>query len=255
VLLHGSAPGSSGWTNFAGTLGALAPHFTVLAPDLPGWGLSQAVPPDQFDPVGAVEEFLAAHGIERVRLVGNSMGALVTLTLAARRPELVTRLVTLGAPALHAAPPDAEAPSPGLVQLLSTYADPSPEQMQTMLRTMVFDPDLVDSSAVQERCAAAAARPELLENFLAGFGRPGFLPAPTADDLGRITAPTLLVHGRDDRVVAPQCAEQLGREIPGSRVHLISRCGHLAQIEHADEVNALLHEFLTTPCPDPLQEN
>ncbi|GAA3482183.1 hypothetical protein GCM10018966_067150 [Streptomyces yanii] len=73
-------------------------------------------------------------------------------------------------------------------------------------------------------------------------------PIPIWLDLNRvstITAPSLLIHGRDDRVISFESTLFLASNIPDSRAHLINRCGHWAQLEHADEFNRLVTDFVT----------
>jgi surfactin synthase thioesterase subunit len=74
ILLHGSGPGATGWSNFSGNIEALARQFRVLAVDMPGWGLSDACTVDRLDHVDAVIQFMDALGIEKAAFVGNSMG-------------------------------------------------------------------------------------------------------------------------------------------------------------------------------------
>src|SRR6478735_8115915 len=77
LMLHGSGPGVSGWSNFRGNLPVLAQHFRVLILDQPGFGLSAKPTLDQNYIViaaDAVRAFLETLAIERVSIVGNSMG-------------------------------------------------------------------------------------------------------------------------------------------------------------------------------------
>lgn len=253
ILLHGSAPGSSGWVNFAGNIAPLASEFRVLALDIPGWGSSQAAPPGCTDSVGALTEFMDALEIDRASLVGNSMGAMIAMSFAARHPDRIAHLITMGAPALFGANAlSPGGPSEGLKHLVQAYQDPSLSTLKAMYEVMVFDPVNVTTESLEERSDSARARPELLTDFLKGFGTPGFMPTPTIDDVARISAPTLLIHGRDDRVIHFENALKLCASIADSRVHLFNRCGHLAQIEHVDEVNALISHFVRTAAPRPL---
>ncbi|MEV4187056.1 alpha/beta hydrolase [Streptosporangium canum] len=66
--------------------------------------------------------------------------------------------------------------------------------------------------------------------------KPELLPA--------IQVPTLLIHGRDDRVVSFETSLYLLANIPDSRLVLLNRCGHWAMIEHADEFNRLVADFI-----------
>ena len=64
------------------------------------------------------------------------------------------------------------------------------------------------------------------------------------EELLSVTAPALLIHGRDDRVMSYEHSLLLLAHLPNSRLVLFNRCGHWAQIEHADEFNRLVIDFL-----------
>lgn len=245
VLLHGSGPGASGWSNFAPNIAALAANFRVLAVDVPGWGESQAVDPTRADSVGAVLQLLDSLDIDAAALVGNSMGGMIALAAAVHAPDRVTRVVTMGAPGPFE--PSLFAPagiSEGFKVLLGGYHDPSPDRIRELVEIMTYDSSVASEETIRDRAAAAAHRDDHRANFLAGISREGFLPASTADQLMTITAPTLIVHGRDDRVVPIENALRLCALIPDSRAYLINRCGHWAQLEHADEFNRVVAGFL-----------
>ena len=69
------------------------------------------------------------------------------------------------------------------------------------------------------------------------------------DVLAQSSVPTLLIHGRDDRVVHYENSLMLNAYIPNSRLVLFNRCGHWAMIEHADEFNRLVIDFVRNNCP------
>ncbi|MFD0901811.1 alpha/beta fold hydrolase [Actinomadura sediminis] len=254
VLLHGSGPGATGWSNFSGNIEPLAEHFHVYAVDMPGWGGSDAATVDRLDHVDAAVQFLDALGIEKAAFVGNSMGGQTALRLATEHPDRITHLVTMGPPLGRKpglfAPGDG--PSEGLKVLIEAYRDPGPENMRALVEIMCFDkarfatPDLC-----RARSEAALARPEHLRNYVEGL--PKGAPLPIWADLALlpdIRVPTLLVHGRDDRVVPFENSLHLLAAIPDSRLVLLNRCGHWAMIEHADEFNGLVTTFLRdTPTP------
>jgi 2-hydroxy-6-oxonona-2,4-dienedioate hydrolase len=248
VLLHGSGPGATGWSNFSGNIEALAEHFHVYAVDMPGWGESDPATVEQLDHVDAAIQFLDALDIPRAAFVGNSMGGQTSLRLATEHPERITHLVTMGPPVGRMpglfAPLDG--PSEGLKVLIEAYRDASAENMRRLVEIMCYDkarfatPELCEA-----RSEAALARPEHLANYVAGL--PKGAPLPIWVDpakLRDITVPTLLVHGRDDRVVPFENSLFLLANIPDSRLVLLNRCGHWAMIEHAEEFNRLVVDFV-----------
>ncbi|MBO0841848.1 MAG: alpha/beta fold hydrolase [Nocardioides sp.] len=250
VLLHGSGPGATGWSNFAGNIGPIAEAgFRVLAVDMPGWGDSDACPNDRLDHTEAAVEFLDALGIEKAAFVGNSMGGHTTLRLATLHPERITRLVTMGppigrSPGLFSA---GDGPSEGLKVLKAAYVDPSPANMKKLVEIMTYDKArFATDELTAARSEAALARRDHLENYVAGVQH-GRGPVPVWVDhakLPDITQPTLLIHGRDDRVTHYEKTLLLLATIPDSRAVILNRCGHWAMIEHAEEFNRLVIDFV-----------
>ncbi len=245
VMLHGSGPGATGWSNFGPNMPHLAERFRVLAVDMPGWGRSDAVTFDERDHASAALDLLDALGIEKAAFVGNSMGGMTALRFAAQHPDRVSHLVTMGpgapGPRLFGA---GDGPTEGLKVLQQAYRDPSPASMKRLVEIMTFDPANATDALAQQRSDAALARPDHLENFIAGIGKPfGFWP--TVEDVVSIRTPALLFHGRDDRVVHYENSLALTAMIPDSRLVLINRCGHWAQVEHAAEFNRLVTDFIS----------
>jgi 2-hydroxy-6-oxonona-2,4-dienedioate hydrolase len=249
VLLHGSGPGATGWSNFKTNIEALAEHFHVIAPDMPGWGRSDAVTRDEMDHAKAAVSLLDALGIEKAAFVGNSMGGITTLRLATEYPERVSHVVTMG-PGSGPQPKIFSAGgglSEGMRALVAAYRDPSVEAMTRLTEVMTYDSArFATPELAGERAENATAHPEHLANYLDGFAQGG----PIAkwfrlEDLPDVQAPALLIHGRDDRVVHFENTLLLLAHLPNSRAVLLNRCGHWAQVEHAEEFNRLVIEFLT----------
>jgi 2-hydroxy-6-oxonona-2,4-dienedioate hydrolase len=244
VMLHGSGPGATGWSNFRGQIAHLADRYRVIAVDMPGWGESApATYEERNHPVTAIE-LLDALGIERAALVGNSMGGATALKVAADHPERVSHLVTLGsgAPGARLFLPGG-GPSEGYKLLLAAYRDASLEQMQKFVDVFCFDAAFRTPELAQERSERALAHPEHLRNFVAGIGRPRRGTA-TEEEVSRLSVPSLIIHGRDDRVVPYENGLQLCSLIPDSTLVVFNQCGHWAQVEKADAFNRLLDDFV-----------
>lgn len=248
ILIHGSGPGASGWSNFSPNIAPLAEKFRVLAIDVPGWGQSSEVRAQESDSVEALRQFMDELGIEKAALVGNSMGGMISINMAIKYPERVSHLISMGAPGLVR--PQLYSPgglTEGMKILVEGYKNPTKEVMRELADIMTFDSTLASDEMVTQRAEAAAANDNHRANFLAGFGKPdGFLRFSQADEIATITAPSLLIHGRDDRVVHFEHSLQLNTLIPNSRLYLINQCGHWAQLEHSAEFNRIVTDFIGT---------
>ncbi len=249
LLLHGSGPGVSGWANFSGNLPLFARHFRTLVLDLPGFGKSHPV---DGSPVlhapAAVLAFLDGLGIDRLAMVGNSLGGGVVARLAATNPDRVSRLVTLGGvgvPFFSPLPPE------GIIRLVDFVEEPTRDRLVQWMRAMVFDPAVLTEEFVETRWAAASD-PEALAAIRTIYSRemldvirPLMLGNPDVlGMLGRITSPTLLTWGRDDRVTPLDGAIAPMRLIPRCELHVFPDCGHWVMIERKDEFESVVLSFL-----------
>jgi len=249
LLVHGSGPGVSGWANFSGNLPLFAEHFRTLVLDLPGFGKSHGV---EGSPVleapKAVLAFLDGLGIDQLAMVGNSLGGGVVAGLAASHPERVSRLVTLGGVGVPFFSP---LPSEGIVRLVEFVEEPTRDRLLAWMRSMVFDPAVLTDEFVETRWAAAsdpeamAAIRTIYNRPMLDVLRPMMLGNPeTLGMLGRITAPTLLTWGRDDRVTPLDGAIAPLRLIPRCELHVFPDCGHWAMIERKAEFESVVLSYL-----------
>jgi pimeloyl-ACP methyl ester carboxylesterase len=242
LLVHGSGPGVSAWANWRLTIPALAQHFTVYAPDVVGFGHTDR--PDGF-PYGLdawrthLLGFADALGLDRFSLVGNSFGGGLAISIAVHAPERVDRLVLMGSVGVSF-------PITEGLDAVWGYT-PSVAQMRRLLDVFAVDRSLVSDELAELRYAASV-RPGVQEAFAAMFPEPrqaGVDALATPEELiARIPHPTLVVHGRDDRVIPLENAYRLLQLVDDSRLHVFGRCGHWTQIERADEFNALVVDFL-----------
>lgn len=247
-LLHGSGPGATGWSNFAPNIPVLAERYRCIAVTMPGWGESspQSLETGR-DQSAAVIELMDTMGIERAAFVGNSGGGGIGLVMAGLYPERVSHVITMGSGVWG---PGVLAPgglSEGMRTILAAYEDPSDANFRRLVEVMCFDPGFASDELVAERALAARSFPDHLTNWLAlaraGVGAEEILRA--AEALPRTPVPALIIHGRDDRTVHFETSMRALALIPDSRMVLLNRCGHWAQLEHADEFNRLVDDFLT----------
>jgi len=252
ILLHGGGPGATGMTNYSQNIGPLARHFRVFALDMPGWGDSDT-PDDDADESGfyladIMVQFLDALGISKAAFVGNSLGGLTSVALATLHPDRVSHLVTMGAPAPFPLILSPHGPSEGIKVLGETYRDTSPANMTRLVQVMVFDSSYATDELAEARSRAALAKPEHLARWNRRLGTRIGSPLPywtLGTQIQNITAPALVIQGRDDRVVPYENALHLAANISNSRLLMFNQCGHWAQIEHAEEFNRVVRSFIS----------
>lgn len=251
-LLHGSGPGVTAWTNFGGNMPVFARLFRCIAPDLPGYGGSTLPAGDPVAAaVAAIAYMMDRLGIGQAHVIGNSFGGIVAARFAATYPDKVSRLVTIGGIGVSLFSPF---PYEGIDRLVEFVEDPTREKIVAWLRSMVFDPALITEEMIETRLAAAT-QPEAKETNKRVYSRAGinaiaaFMRGPDAVQgfahLPRITAPTLLTWGRDDRVNPVDGAMMPMRLIPNCELHVFPNCGHWAMIEQKAAFEQVVTGFLT----------
>ncbi len=242
ILLHGSGPGVTAWANWRLNIGPISEHFRVIAPDLVGFGLTERPSDIRYSLdtwVAHLNGLMDSLGLEKASLVGNSFGGALALATAVRSPERVDRLVLMG--------------SAGVSFELTAGLDavwgfePSLENMRRLLDLFAYDRSLVSDELAEMRLRAATL-PGVQEAFASMFPAPRqrWVDALASDEskISKLGHKTLIVHGREDRVVPLASSLRLFELIGDSELHVFGRCGHWTQIEHRDRFNTLVADFL-----------
>jgi 2-hydroxymuconate-semialdehyde hydrolase len=248
LMIHGSGPGVSAWANWRLAMPVLARQARVIAPDMVGFGYTERTASQRYDMeawVGQAIGVLDAMEVERTDLVGNSFGGALALALTIRHPQRVRRLVLMGSVGV---PFDI---TPGLDAVWG-YS-PSLQHMRELLDVFAFDRNLVTDELAQLRFEASI-RPGFQESFSAMFPAPRQRwvdeMASAEADIRRIAHQTLVVHGREDRVIPLATSITLSNWIPRAQLHVYGQCGHWTQIEHAARFAQLVGNFLAEAGPD-----
>ncbi|WP_231913740.1 MULTISPECIES: alpha/beta fold hydrolase [unclassified Rhodococcus (in: high G+C Gram-positive bacteria)] len=250
LLLHGSGPGVSGWSNYQGNLPIFAKHFRTLILDFPGFGKSYSCDDNpMLAALPAVLDFLEGMELGAVPVVGNSMGGSIAARLAAGHPERVKRLVTIGG---VGTPVYSPAPSEGIKLLVQFVEDPTRERLVAWMESMVYDTAILTDEFVESRWKAASdptALSDVRKLFnsatLAGMrGRNGAAAVNQVETLTKIEAPTLITFGRDDRVTPLDSSLMPMRLIPNCELHVFHNCGHWAMIERKAEFENIVLAYL-----------
>jgi len=226
----------------------LAERFHVIAPDLPGFGESEKPNPTRYAYgietfAEAVADLIAAFGVGRASVLGHSMGGAVALTLAANHAELVQRLIVVD-PLCYPFPPSFKTRLPllpiiGGIVFKQLYGR---ALFRAYFRDDVFSPGFdVPLDRVDEHYAffnTPAARESAHAVMRAVLDTRAVVARLT-----RITAPTLVVWGRDDRILPASMASRLVREIQGANLEIMD-AGHSPHEERPREFVALAMQFL-----------
>ena len=241
LFIHGSGPGVSAWANWRLALPELEKHHRVLAPDMVGFGFSARPDGITYDIATWVRQavgLLDALGLPKAHIVGNSFGGAIALAMAIQHPERVGRLVLMGSVGV---------PFPITHGLDAVWGyEPSLENMKTLLDIFAFSRELVNDELAELRYRASI-RPGFQESFSAMFPAPRqrWVDAMTSAeaDIRALGHETLIIHGRDDKVIPLSNSLTLLQWIDRSQLHVFSRCGHWVQIEHAARFARLLTDF------------
>lgn len=242
VMLHGGGPGASGWSNFQRNISPFSERNRTLLVDMPGFGKSDSVvvtEPRSQVTARAVCGLLDSLGIERASFVGNSMGGSASINFAVDFPDRIDKLVVMGSSGAGQSI-FVPQPSEGIKVLNQVFDNPTAEGMRRLIQLMVYDSSFLTEELVQQRLQAALNPGHLDARKKSVNVQRDFSPA-----LGNIKAQTLIVWGRDDRVVPMDTGLRLLGAIPNAQLHIFNHCGHWVQFEHADQFNRLVLDFLS----------
>ncbi|MDX9708461.1 MAG: alpha/beta fold hydrolase [Trichloromonas sp.] len=241
LLLHGWCFSS---LVFAEALAAFSADYRVLAPDLPGHGAGDSAADDGFAALAAdLREWLAALALDRIRLLGWSMGGQVALELAAALPpDRVERLLLVAVTPRFCAADDWPHGLPeGQVRALERQLRRDyPAALKDFRERMWAGEEL--PPARRERIAELLGPPPAAADALAA------LAALRREDQRRCLAlldgPTLVQHGELDTITLPGAARALAATIPGARLELLPGIAHAPFLTRPDEVFAQWRTFL-----------
>ena len=228
VFLHGAG----GMPIVLPFMEKLAQRFDVIVPDHPGYGLSDE--PEWLENIHDVAyfylDFLVHLKLERVALVGNSMGGWMAMEMAVRNTSRIASLV-LVSPAGIAAP-GAEPADLFLLSPEDTIRRLFHDQRYAEERlAMPLTPEAIDLALKNRHTTARLAwEPRLHDPMLPKW-------------LHRIDVPTAIVWGREDQVLPVGLAHELKRRLPRAELTIFERCGHLPQVEKAEEFCDLVVRF------------
>ena len=230
ILLHGLGAVKEVWL---ASLGALSAKYHVYAIDQIGFGRSDKPLLDY--KIGTWVDFLQAfmqsQNIAKATLVGNSLGGWIALDFTVQHPEMVDKLVLVDAA--------------GLAWQGAVTADLNPSSVvgtRALLESLFYNKKMVTDEFVQNVFTNHMRNNDgyTIQRTLAGFAQPQF----EDDRLKSVHASTLVIWGRQDELIGVERAEKFHDGIAGSKLVVFDQCGHVPQIEKAEEFSKALLDFL-----------
>ena len=252
ICLHGLG---SHKASFFATVSALAPDYTVHAIDLPGFGgssKSARAPYDAAYFARAVLGYMDASGLDRAHVIGNSMGGRIALEVALAEPDRV-QSATLLCPSVAFRKRRTLVPLVRVVRP-EIAAIPHPiraAQVRAQFWSLFARPDRLDPAAADvaadEFCRTYRSRTARIAFFAAL--RNIYLDAPHGKRgfwtrLGELRPPSLFVWGESDRLVPAAFSRHVAEALPRSNQVVLPDCGHVPQVELADQTNALIRDHI-----------
>ena len=242
LFIHGLGSSADRWLDIPDALSLLGLHSIAL--DLPGFGLSDK--PEGMDYsirifVEVVADFIRRIGMQegKISIVGHSLGGYIAAQLAAEHGDRVDRLVLIDTSGRL------DGPTPLLQQYLDAAMNPSKKAVRAVFEQLVADPIRIPEALVDGfiyRISQAGAKHAFKSaydnsvNTQIGAGR--------LKQIGDSKIPTLILWGRQDRLIPPEYFRAFQESIRGSNVVIVEDAGHAPFAEKPAIVCELLHKFL-----------
>jgi 4,5:9,10-diseco-3-hydroxy-5,9,17-trioxoandrosta-1(10),2-diene-4-oate hydrolase len=241
IFLHGAGAGASGYSNFKGNYPVFAEAgHRVIVPDLLGFGLSSKPDIPQYDLdffVAGVKGLVDVLNLERVTLLGNSLGGAVALGYALAHPGEVKSLILMAPGGVEEF--ETYMAMPGIANMFKVYqsGQSGPEAMRAVMRMQLWDPALLTDDIINERAPIAATQTAAARQRL-------YVPNMT-EQLHRLQCPVFGFWGVNDQFNPVGGAMKIVQNAPRARIELVNRCGHWVQVEHREMFNRLCLDFLS----------
>ena len=226
MLLHGLFGALSNWE---AVVHRFSTKFRVLIPMLPIYEM----PIKDAGLEGLrkfVEEFVAHMKLDNMIIMGNSLGGHVGLLYTLQNPTKVSKLVLTGSSGLFENAMGGSYPRRG-----------SYDYVKERVAYTFYDPQVASKELVDEVFETTKSIPKAMRIVaIAKSAQRNNL----ANDLPKISVPTLLVWGLNDTITPPIVAHEFNRLITGSELQFIDKCCHAPMMEHPDKFNELMEDFL-----------
>lgn len=240
VFLHGSGSGASGHSNFKFNYPFLAANgYRVIVPDLIGYGYSDK--PDDVEYhidffVECVKQTLDVIGIDKVSLVGNSLGGAIAIRCALSYPDLVEKLNLMAPGGIEDQPAYFTMPGMQIMKEVFTGGPSKARLEQFIRRGLVYDDSVVDEQLVNERWGIAQQQNTQVITSMV---------VPNMEDqLGELRCPIIAFWGANENMMPETGIAKLTKKCKNIRLMIVSECGHWVMVEHKDLFNRMTLDFL-----------
>ncbi len=238
LFLHGIGSGSA---SFEGQLNGLSGQLRVIAWDAPGYGGSDPLPnqtPKSSDYADAAAGFLDALNVEKIHLVGHSLGTVIASSFAARYPERLLTVTLASATAGYAKAGHA-ARVDRLNSRIAAIRDLGPAGMAEARGREVLSLGASDAALAKVKAV------------MSGLNVDGYCQAARMlhasdifDHIATIAAPTLVMCGSADKITPEELNKNIAAAIPGSIYRSLTGLGHACYVENSALFNQVLCDFL-----------
>ncbi|GAB2668626.1 alpha/beta fold hydrolase [Arenimonas aestuarii] len=240
VLVHGFTGSKENWLPL---MRELSRSHRVIAVDLPGWGESDRLAGADYGPVAQAARlaaFIKALPQAPELVVGHSMGGQIVGLLASRHPETAPRIVLMSSAGVRY---EENAFANAVLAGDNPFQVTNRAELKRYLGIVFADPPFVPWPASEALVRRRRADADFEQRVLDGIGRGPDAFALEAE-LGNISAPTLLLWCREDKVIDISAAEVFARGLPQSRTVILSGCGHMPMMAQPRQVAEALTAFV-----------
>jgi pimeloyl-ACP methyl ester carboxylesterase len=227
VVLHGLMGTLS---NFEATFNHFSKNgYTVLIPELPLYSLP-LLDTNVKNLAKFLKEFLQHKKLDKVILLGNSLGGHIGLYFTKHYQEKVIALVLTGSSGLYEKAMGDSFPKRG------NY-----EYIEQKTKAVFYDPAIGTKEMVDDVFKIVNERNSVIRTLAIAKSA---IRHNMAADLPKMSQPTCIIWGKQDMVTPPEVAEDFQKLLPNSDLFWIDKCGHAAMMEQPEEFNAILHKWL-----------
>ena len=244
LLIHG---GGTVAVSLAGVISGLAPSFRCFAPDRPGCGLTDGFDytnvPFREHAVNFVRSTLDTLNLQKVSLIGNSMGGLWSLYFALAAPDRVTKIVLLGGPAASAPPPPRPRPP------RPPAGDGSIDDTRRRFSMLMADANRAPVEILEADFAASKIPGAMSawNSMVEDCAREHTTTYALRPELKNLKAPTIFIYGDKDMEGPPLLAREMAALMPNAHCEIIPDAGHLVWLDQPNSCMRITNEFLRSP--------